>query len=616
MKKLYKLILTVIAAAVLMPSCSQLLEPEPYGLVDLDLVWTKYNYTSSLVSSIGNGAEFRSTLDYAPFGDEAQHVQDRTGGTYYNWYNKDFLSGDYPMGSGYEAYYNNIRTINFFLTPPEGVEKKDHYTIKEELGYFVKTDEEGNAIGKFKFTNIEEKEAEYWIVKAHVFRAWHYFMLMKRFAQAVIFTECYDLNETFKDAKLNSVEEIADFIIQELDTALSATEDESSPYAFRWKPGSYSLCRGWAWVLKARTALFAASPLYYKEGSKYTWEYAYQINKQAVDELRAHGYKLFDVEPPENYALNCYDYYHIFPNDPARNKDNETILGNGGSLAMWKNYGFYSTKSAVSCGICPTQELVDCYETIDGEPILNLEQPYLDDAHLQPNYNPNNKLYDPENPYENRDPRFYGSIFYNNAPRYWVKPDSLRVETFVGGNCGISDEATSTYYTRTGYYIRKFAYAESDENHTGLDGRVHNARLAEMYLNLAECACEAGHYDIAYDYTNLVRERVGMPALPDGLSQNQLRLRIRNERRVELAFENIRWDDVRRWKIIDQTEEHVTGMRITKDDETGKFRYKRFSLGTRTNKGDDKYLLYPMSETEVNKMKYLTGDNWQTPGWD
>lgn len=587
MKKLYRLFIAAAAALVMLPSCSQLLEPEPYGLVDLDLVWTKYNYTSSLVGTIGKAAEWRSTLDYAPFCDEAQHVQDRTGGVYYNWYNIDFLSGNYPMGSGYTSIYNNIRTINFYLT--------NNY--------------------KISFTNVDDLELEYWEVKAHLYRAWYYFMLMKRFAQAVIFTECYDLNETFTDAKLNNVEEIADFIIQELDLCLAATENESSPYTFRWKPGSYSICRGWAWVLKARTAMYAASPLYYTEGSKYTWEYAYQINKQAVDELRAHGYTLFNEQPKDSYALNCYDYYHIFKSDPARLTDNETILGNGGQLAMWKDYGLPTTKGRLSCGICPTQELVDCYETIDGEPILDLEQPYLDEAHLQPNYNRNNTLYDPENPYENRDPRFYSSIYYNNAPRWWIKPDSLRVETFVGGNCGISDDAKSIYYTRTGYYIRKFNCDRSGDENGNMDGRVHNARLAEMYLNLAECACESGHFEDAYDYTNLVRERVGMPDLPDGLSQDQLRLRIRNERRVELAFENFRWDDVRRWKIIDQTEEHVTGMRITKGDD-GKLTYKRFSFGPRTNKGHFKYLLFPMSETEVNKMKYLTGDDWQTPGWE
>lgn len=589
MKKIYKLFALAFAALVISPSCSGLLEPEPYGLVDLDLVWTKYNYTSSLVSTIGRAAATESAFPYSAYCDEAESVRDKTSSGWYNWYNVDFNTQSYPIIGNWDAIYNNLRTIAFYLT---------------------------NCY-KISYTNITDLEKEFWETKAHYYRAWHYFTLMKRYGKAIIFTEVYDINETFENVRLNTVEEIADFIIEELDTALASTEDESSPYTFRWNPNAFgAMCRGFAWVLKARTAMFAASPLYYEEGSKYTWEYAYQINKEAVEQLTAHGYSLFNIEPEDNYAYGVYDYYHIFDNDASRSRDKETIYGNGGRLSMWNNYGLPTTKGRVSCGICPTQELVDCYETIDGEPILDLSQPYLDKYHLQPNYNKKNTLYDPENPYANRDPRFYGTIYYNGSPRWWTNPDSLRVETFVDGNCGISDDPTSVYYTRTGYYLRKYNCAISDEDNGNYDGRVHNARLAEMYLNLAECACEAGHMQDAFYYTNLVRERVGMPSLDESMSQDELRLRIRNERRVELAFENLRFDDVRRWKIIDQTEENVTGMRITKDEDTGRLNYERFSFGTRTNKGDPKYLLFPIPDEEVQKMLKLTGDNWQNPGWD
>ncbi len=595
MKRIYKFIISIFAFTGALTSCSGLLEPEPYGLVDSELVWTKSNYTKTLVGSIGSGSEWINSFPYSALCDEGQHTQDRTSSSYYNWYNVDFLPSTFPLGSNYSGFYNNIRVINYFL-------ENSH---------------------KISFTDISETELNFWYAKAHFYRAWHYFMLMKRFGQAVIFTVPYSIDADFSTVKLNTVEEIADFIIEELDTALATPEDEKDASAFRWRlsSGQYGVInRGFAWVLKARTAMYAASPLYYTEGSKYTWEYAYQINKEAVEQLTAHDHSLFNIAPSNNEdkeAYCCYDYYHVYPAGNAvvtRSIDKETILANSGNISMWQGNGLPTTKGVKSSGCCPTQELVDAYETIDGEPILDLEKPYLDEEHLQPNYNKNNKLYDPENPYENRDPRFYGTIYYNGAPRWWGKPDSLRIETFVGGNCGISEEANTLYYTRTGYYLRKFNRDISDED-GNYDGRVHVARLAEMYLNLAECACEAGHLDVAQEYASLVRERSGMPALPTTLTQDQLRLRIRNERRVELAYENFRFDDVRRWKIIDQTEEHVTGMRITKDETTGKLNYERFSFGTRTNKGADKYLLYPMSETEVRKMKTLTGDDWQTPGW-
>ena len=149
MKKIYKLLVSAIAFFAILPSCSQLLEPEPYGLVELDLVWTKYNYTSTLVGTIGNASEWNSTWGYAAYTDEAQHVQDRTGGAYYNWYTKDFLSGTFPLGSNYSGIYNNIRTINFFLTNQE----KWDYRIQRAQG---KTDEELTT-----FTNVDDEELDF-----------------------------------------------------------------------------------------------------------------------------------------------------------------------------------------------------------------------------------------------------------------------------------------------------------------------------------------------------------------------------------------------------------------------------------------------------------------------
>ncbi|MCF0172294.1 MAG: RagB/SusD family nutrient uptake outer membrane protein, partial [Bacteroidales bacterium] len=374
------------------------------------------------------------------------------------------------------------------------------------------------------------------------------------------------------------------------------------------------LNRGFAWVLKSRTALFAASPLFYEEGSKYDWEKAYQINKEALEQLLKHEHALFDITPAATVAQNSYAYYHIYPaGDYSRSVDKETILANWVSYDMWLTNGLPVNKGMTSCGICPSQEMVDCYETIDGEPVLDLAQPYLDEQHLVPNYNKKNRLYDPNNPYANRDPRFEATIYYNGCPRYLVKPDSVTVWTYDGGNCSISDKAQGRFNTRTGYYLRKFNASDADEDHQ-TDGRAHVARLAEIYLNLAECACESGRLDEAREACNAVRNRAGMPDLPTNLNQDELRLRIRNERRVEFAFENMRFWDVRRWKIADQTDVQLTGMRITKDG-SGNFSYQRFAFDPRENKSDSKYLLFPLSEDEVTKMKHNCGEDWQNPGW-
>ena len=85
------------------------------------------------------------------------------------------------------------------------------------------------------------------------------------------------------------------------------------------------------------------------------------------------------------------------------------------------------------------------------------------------------------------------------------------------------------------------------------------------------------------------------------------------ERRVELAFEDHRFYDVRRWKILDQTDKFVTGMKITKNDD-GSFNYQRIKLADR-NCSDSKYYLFPINQSEVNKMLQHTGISWQNPGW-
>ena len=104
-----------------------------------------------------------------------------------------------------------------------------------------------------------------------------------------------------------------------------------------------------------------------------------------------------------------------------------------------------------------------------------------------------------------------------------------------------------------------------------------------------------------------------MPALARGMSRDEFELRYRNERRIELAFEEHRFFDVRRWKILDKTDAVVTGMKITRASD-GTYDYRRVKMMDR-NLSDDKYLMYPINQTEVDKIEGFTGANWQNPGW-
>ena len=116
----------------------------------------------------------------------------------------------------------------------------------------------------------------------------------------------------------------------------------------------------------------------------------------------------------------------------------------------------------------------------------------------------------------------------------------------------------------------------------------------------------------AREAVSVVRARAGMPAFPAGMSKDAFEKKYRNERRIELAFEDHRFFDVRRWKILDQTDKFVTGMRITKTGSN--LSYKRFKFTDR-NCSSTKYLIYPIDPNEVSKIIGLSGVDWQNPGW-
>ena len=298
-----------------------------------------------------------------------------------------------------------------------------------------------------------------------------------------------------------------------------------------------------------------------------------------------------------------------------RATDKETIYHAGDKMQVWRYAGMPTNPGMERTGPCPTQDMVDAYEMANGEaPITG----YSDESRTVPIVNAKSG-YKEDDPYAGRDPRFYASIYYNGAVRNLDQPAGKKVETFVGGAEEISD--INRKHTRTGYYLRKFNNFRSGQDNDA-DGAVRLLRLAELYLNFAESAYQSAGPDVpvkagafsmsARDAVNAVRTRAGMPGFPLGMTKEAFEKKYRNERRIELAFEEHRFFDVRRWKILDQTDRFVTGMRITKSGSN--FVYKRFKFQNR-NAFSDKYLMYPIDQNEVDKIIGLSGSDWQNPGW-
>ena len=240
----------------------------------------------------------------------------------------------------------------------------------------------------------------------------------------------------------------------------------------------------------------------------------------------------------------------------------------------------------------PSAGLFESYEFKDGTPFS------YDDSR-----------YNPDNLGENRDPRLKASIYYDGS-KLNLETGAL-LSTKTGGNCAL--DPSNARYTCTGYYTRKFSHYKSGRS-GNLDGYFKEFRLAELYLNYAEAANEASTTGTvpndAVDAVNAVRSRVGMPGIPYGLSCDQFRLRIRNERRVELAFEEHRFFDVRRWKMLDQTDKVITGMKANSDGS-----YSRFVVDNNRKAYSEKFLLYPIPGDEAIRLQNASGTNCQNPGW-
>ena len=302
-----------------------------------------------------------------------------------------------------------------------------------------------------------------------------------------------------------------------------------------------------ALALKSRALLYAASPLNankhdaeniengivpeaYRNYSSQAWQYAKVAAEEALQTCAANGYKLNGTAGSYDTSSEG-DYYKVFCSDPTQS--DEIIL----SRSTWQTLqvekllmpvGFTGSGFSPVGRTNPTQNLVDAYETING---LAIDK--------DPEYNP-------QNPYKNRDPRLDQTIFHqgsffgaagNSAGRY------VDVRENEGADLGAEGEAGGTY---TGYYQKKFVYNIDRNNPTQQTHFWILFRYAELLLNAAEAEFHTNDISQAVAHINQVRERAGMP----GYDRNTLTLeRIQNERRVELAFEEHRFFDVRRWML-------------------------------------------------------------------
>ena len=586
--KSYKISFLTLALTGLLLSCNEKLDLPSDGRITMDQVFSDYNRTRGYLNSC-YGFVPKPYMDRASFTDEAQDADDITPGSrYIVWYGGNVTSLTYPTyssdGSPWGKLYEGIRKCNNFIE-----------NIKTATVY------------------ASEGEKNSWTAQAHTLRALYYLQLIKRYGGVPIFDKVLEIDHDFSQDKKATFAEVVTFILADCDKALSypATRDGLSWDVFDNQYGI--MTRAVAYAVKSQAVTYAASPLW-SDGT-YTWQKATEINAEALGECLANGYQLFNQKPGADIAQNAYALYFFTTSNDQRATDKETIYHAGDKMQVWRYAGMPSNPGMERTGPCPTQDLVDAYEMANGEaPITG----YSDANRTTPVINAASG-YKETDPYTGRDPRFYASVYYNGAVRNLDQPNGKKVETFVGGEEEISD--INRKHTRTGYYMRKFNNFRSGQNNDA-DGAIRLFRLGELYLNFAESAYQSGGPDApvkvgaltmsAREAVNAVRARAGMPGFPLGMAKEAFEKKYRNERRVELAFEEHRFFDVRRWKLLDQTDRFVTGMRITKSGSN--LVYRRFKFNNR-NAFSDKYLMYPIDQAEVDKIIGLSGQDWQNPGW-
>lgn len=343
--------------------------------------------------------------------------------------------------------------------------------------------------------------------------------------------------------------------------------------------------KGAALTLKGWIELFAASPLSNSSNDKAKWAKAAQTNQQIINSGQ---YSLFSDYQAQFLASNNWNNETIFARGyatPNKGHKKEGYLGpvivHGGQQA-WGN-------------MIPTQNLVDEYEMDNGKPITDPTSGY-----------------DAQNPYVHREKRFYESIVYDGST--W-QGDTW--QSRIGGNNQI-DLGSSSDISNTGYNGKK-TLDESINGQTSLSNPAPGTsnyiyyRYAEVLLNYAEAQNEAAGPDQSvYDAVNKVRTRSALPSLPPGLSQDAMRTIIRRERRIELAFEDKRWYDIRRWDITTKGAAVLTspeyGIKITADG-TGKLTYTPVQVFKNSFSEYMNWLPIPQSVMEQNKK--LT----QNPGY-
>ncbi|TDH24523.1 RagB/SusD family nutrient uptake outer membrane protein [Segetibacter sp. 3557_3] len=427
----------------------------------------------------------------------------------------------------------------------------------------------------------------YYRAEARFIRALLYFELVKRYGGVPLLGDTTFTLEDNLDIPRNNFDTCINYIVSECSAVKDSLILETAMTDGYWG----HVPRGAAVALKTRALLYAASPLYNGGGIEtdpvkkaltgyLTYDPArWQRVLAAAEEFMGLGYySLISSATPATAFSSVFTVKRNLEIILARQS------GNSSNLEVSQSPIGFVSNGTISQGLTsPTQNFVDAFPMRNGLAITDPASGYS-----------------AANPYTNRDARLDATVFYNGLR--WL--GGRAVQTHEGG---LDRPNTTTVQTRTGYYLRKFLADFSTG--TAYSNQSHNFpifRYAEMILNLAEALNEVGRMEDAVTQLIRIRARAGITAgtnnrygIKAGITQAELRAAIQNERRIELAFEEHRFWDVRRWKIAEQVlNTTLNGMRITGTGTTAT--YQVVPVGTAVFQPKLYHMPLPYDETTKN----------------
>lgn len=428
------------------------------------------------------------------------------------------------------------------------------------------------------------KKLKYFPYEAKVLRAYYFFELARRYGDIAMPLEVLTPEEANSISK-TPFADVIDFIVGTCDEAANNLPDT---YANEPDAQIGRITKGFAMAVKSKALLYAASELHNPSMNTDLWK---RSAKAALDIINTGLYNLDKAETANN--LSSKEIVLMRMNAESTNFElyNFPIRFTEGKRP--------STGLALST--FPSQNLVDAFETVNGYPVRLGENGWIC----------NDPTFDSQKPYSNRDPRFYRAVLANG-----MVFKSNTIETFVGGK---DDAPVAQGGSPTGYFLRKYIQPTTSFIP---DNEVKNKhhwviyRYAETLLAYAESminAFKAPNYtDETYKYSalwaiNQVRNNAGMSAINTS-DKDEFITRLYNEWRVEFAFEDHRFWDVRRWKIANDTQRELYGVRIVNNN--GILHFNRNLYETRAWRNS--MYLYPIPQEELFINPNL---NPQNPEW-